>query len=294
MLSIVIPTYGRPNRICETIESVIDKKNEIEIIIVDDNGENTLNQIETEKKIKSFINNKEIKYIKNIENKGANYSRNIGIKNSKYDYIAFLDDDDKFINHKIEKIINILKKESYDLIYSGMILVDGIEEIYFYKEYKDSKKEILKSNYIGSNSVVILKKQKIEEVGYFDENLPSCQDWDLWIRIIHNNGKILGINEPLTKYLINNDETRISNSSMKKLKGHEVILKKIESKYMKNYKKNDRKNIKKIHKIKIAELNYQSNNFEEYRKIILKNKIINYKQIVKYILSNFNIKITRV
>ena len=292
MISIVIPTYGRPNRVEKTIQSVIEEntKLNLEIIVVDDNGENTENQLNTEKTIKKF---NEIKYIKNFKNMGANYSRNVGIKNSQHEYIAFLDDDDRFINGKLEKIINIVKDKKYDLIYSGMNYKNESKCVYKFKKYENIKKEILKENYIGSNSAVIVRKEKAEEVGYFDESLKSCQDWELWIRIIHANGEVLGIDEPLTEYLLNNDDTRITNSLKKRLQGHEKVFEKIKANYLESFSKKERKEIVDGHKKLLADVNYDARNFKEYRKLMHENFNFKLKDVIKYLSSYFGIKANR-
>ena len=65
-VSVIIPTYGRSEYLIRAVESVLNQTyDDIEIIIVDDNGTDTLNQIKTESKIKDYIaENDRIKYIK--------------------------------------------------------------------------------------------------------------------------------------------------------------------------------------------------------------------------------------
>ena len=100
MLSIIIPTYNNSHKLLHAISSILNHNNhEIEIIIIDD-----LSIDDTEKKIQS-LNNTYIRYFKNSQKLGTTKSRINGIKKSKGDYIGFLDDDDIFLPHKLNKQI---------------------------------------------------------------------------------------------------------------------------------------------------------------------------------------------
>lgn len=106
--SVIITTYNRPLFLKRALESCINQITDYtyEIIVVDDNGLGTDQQLETEKLIETYDN---IIYIPLTKNAGACAARNIGVEKARGKYIFFLDDDDEFLPDKIEKQINFLK-----------------------------------------------------------------------------------------------------------------------------------------------------------------------------------------
>jgi glycosyltransferase involved in cell wall biosynthesis len=184
-VSIVIPTLNRAHLVTRAIKSVLNQTYQFfEIIVVDDGSED-----ETEKVVQR-CGNKKIKYIKHQKTMGPGAARNTGIDVSNGDYIAFLDSDDEWLPTKLEKQINLFKKATFNigLIYCGVAHIDQINGnvkeklIPKYRGYVFEKN--LSANFVVSgSSTVIVQRKALEKVGKFDESLPSCEDWDLWIRI---------------------------------------------------------------------------------------------------------------
>ena len=301
--SVIITTYGnRTEKLKKAINSVLNQTfKDFEIIIIDDNGINLAVKNSNLKLIKNINYKEKIRYFTYDENKGANFARNFGIKKSQGEYIAFLDDDDEFLEKKLETIYKELSVREADLIYSDIIYVIGNKEYISHKKiYTNNleiKKEILKRNYIGETSLVVLKKEKIKEVRMFDEELKSFQDWDAWIKIIFFNGNIIKINKPLIKCHIDKQEkTRISNNFFKRIEGCQYIHNKIRKEHLKYFSKEDRNEILFFQHREIASIYYENFKFNEYRKIINKIfniKYFNFKDFIKYIFSYFNLKITK-
>jgi glycosyltransferase involved in cell wall biosynthesis len=184
-VSIVIPTLNRAHLVTRAIKSVLNQTyQDFEIIVVDDGSID-----ETEKVIKR-CNNKRIKYKKHQKTRGPGAARNTGIDATYGDYIAFLDSDDEWLPTKLEKQINLFKKNivKIGLTYCGVELIDqrsrNVKEKWIpkYRGYVFEKN--LSENFIVSgSSTVIVQRKALEKAGKFDESLASCEDWDLWIRI---------------------------------------------------------------------------------------------------------------
>jgi len=296
IFTVVITTYGRPNKIKRAIDSVLYQTyKKFEIIIIDDNGRNNENQKITEKIVEKY--KEKVIYVIQEENNGANSAQNKGILRAKGEYIAFLDDDDEFLENKLEEVNKILNKERHDLIYSGANIIDAKRKNYSYFEYKNIKKEILKGNYIGSTSFVVVKKEKIIQVGLFNEKLKSCQDWELWIRLIFVDSKIYGINKALVNYYIDiKEKTRISNDIKKRLQGHYYIYNITKNKYLNLFKLKDKKEITYHQKVRILSIYYERFRFKEYRKVfrvVYYKKYAGIKNYLKYFFSIFNLKVTK-
>ena len=113
LVTIVIPTYSRPQHITRAIDSVLNQTyNNIEIIVVDDNGKNHPFQLETEIILKKYIEKNKINYIIHETNKNGSAARNTGLAHAKGKYIAFLDDDDIYLPQKVEKQVLFLENAS--------------------------------------------------------------------------------------------------------------------------------------------------------------------------------------
>lgn len=133
LISIVITTYKRSDKIEEAIKSAMSQTyRNIEIIVVDDNAKAQDERNKTEKIVEKY---KSVIYIQNKENLGGALSRNVGIKNAKGKFIAFLDDDDKYTKDKIEKQYQCYEQHRNDKV--------GLIYCYCYRENE-------KGNIVGS------------------------------------------------------------------------------------------------------------------------------------------------
>src|SRR5699024_11333347 len=119
-VSVVIPTYRRPEVLAKAIDSVLEQTFQaFDIIIVSDGYHE-----ETDIMMKSYRDNDRIHYYTYETNKGANHARNYGIQKSTSEYIAFLDDDDFWDNTKLEKQVNVLDENpNIGLVYTGKKIV---------------------------------------------------------------------------------------------------------------------------------------------------------------------------
>lgn len=202
-VSIVIPTYKRVDYLDRLLASIQAQTfQDFEVIVVDDNSPNLVEYKPVIAKYKNiFI---EFKFITKDDNMGAPHSRNIGIKEAKYDLIALVDDDDEWLPQKLEKQVKIFEtsNEKIGLVYTWADVMD--EERRIIHNYRSEiegkvKKEILKECFIPSPSVMVRKKA-IFDAGLFDETFPSCQDWDMWTRIIMQGYEIKVLKEVVTIY----------------------------------------------------------------------------------------------
>lgn len=294
--SVIIATYRRNKKLSRAIESVLKQlyKN-FELIIIDDNGEGTEYQKKTEIEVNKYLIDSRIKYYVQKYNQGANAARNFGIEKARGDFILFLDDDDEFTKDKLLEFKKIIEtQKNVGLIYSGAKYINEKTQ-YKYKEIKNPKLEILKGNYIGSNSFVGIKKSYLVEQQGFNSKLKSCQDWEMWIRLIYSNIKIVGINKPLVNYYIDIDEkNRISNNLEKIISGHLYVLNETLNKYLEFFNEKEKKEIIFIQKERLMRFYYKNSDFNKYR-VIFKElhqmKNFSLGKILKYYLSYLNIKL---
>ena len=234
LITCVIPTHNRSKLLNRAIKSVLMQSYKgIEIIVVADGcTDNT-------KDIINNINNDLIRYIEINPAQGANYARNIGIENARGKYIAFLDDDDEWLEKKIEKQMELFaRNKNLGLVYTGKQIIYMKEEIDYSSipnDAGDLKDKILLSNIIGTTSSVMIKKCVFEDVGKFDTQLQALQDYDLWIRICQKY--TVGVIEEELIYYYNYPSTnQISSCTHKYIESYAYL----EKKYNFLYKKMDR------------------------------------------------------
>ncbi len=179
-ISAVIITKDRPKYFLNAIKSVLNQSNKVNEIIVIDNGKKKLD-----------FNNKKIKYFRTNYAIGSSRARNLGIKKSKSKYCAFLDDDDAWDKNYIKKSKKFLN-EKYVLV--GKVFSISTKKIIKSKSLEINNKSldqlfIRNPGIIGSN--LIVSKQILKKLNYFDKNLPLGQDKAIAIESILKGYKVL-------------------------------------------------------------------------------------------------------
>lgn len=254
-VSVIIPTHNRGKFLRRTIDSVLKQTyKKYEIIVVDDGSTDNTREI-----VQTY--GKKVRYIYQ-KNAGPSAARNKGIKNARGKYIAFLDSDDEFLPDKLKIQMKYLEEHpKCSFLYSYYYNVDKKGRVLKLREPKKCKKKselrflLLTKVFTVRTSTVVVKKEVFEEVGYFNEDYPYSQDWDMWLRIVSQyKGNCIKV--PLAKYRLHNDNR--SSKAIKKF--HPAIyrhamklygwsmedLKKLNKKYGSN---NSSKSIKTIEKV---------------------------------------------
>lgn len=212
LVSVIIPTYSRPRNLKRAIDSVLNQTyNNIEIIVVDDNGEGTPSQIETESVIEPYINMNNFYYLKHKVNRNGGAARNTGFKYSHGKYIAFLDDDDEFLPRKIEIQVNKLEQldESWGGCYCNTNLIDKKIVCLNDDESGNLTEGILLGLIRFNSSTLLLRRSVYLKLNGFDESFIRHQDWEFMIRFFRYYKLCL----PTKKHLLNRYHGKMSSSS---------------------------------------------------------------------------------
>lgn len=211
LVSAIITTHNRKALLLRAINSVFSQTYKtIELIVVDDHSDDGTSEICKGSRI-NYI------YISKEESKGGNYARNIGIKASQGEYCAFLDDDDYWLPTKIEKQVSLIEKMGCDLVHCGRRLEIIRNEGVYYRDmppepshYGDMRKKIL-FTICTTTSCILVKRHALIDIGYFDENLKSWQEYELTIRLSQRK-PFYCVKEPLVIYRLDEkDENRLTN-----------------------------------------------------------------------------------
>ena len=187
-VSVVIPTFNREGFIKQCVVSVLQQsKKPDEVIVVDDGSSDKTWDV---LRVLGFSDSKDernsLRYIFQ-RNKGVSAARNLGIKAAKYGYIALLDSDDLWLEKKLEKQISSLESQStrYRLSHTNEIWVrNGVRVNAGLKHEKrggDIFIQCLKLCCISPSSS-LFDRSVFDDFGFFDENLPACEDYDFWLR----------------------------------------------------------------------------------------------------------------
>ncbi|MCR5651298.1 MAG: glycosyltransferase [Lachnospiraceae bacterium] len=184
-VSVVMPTYGKAGYIEKAIESVFDQTYpNIELVIVDDNGAGSENQLNTEKRIEKWKD--KIRYIVQDTNRGSGAARNTGVEKASGEYVAFLDDDDFYLDSYIESMVNELEKDSYDVVYEAewFLLLD---KTCFCAKKRPEKIEgdihgRLLNGDVPITILFMFRKEIVQNIDLFHEGLMSYDEYDVWIR----------------------------------------------------------------------------------------------------------------
>jgi len=225
-VTVVIPTFNRAAIVVRAIRSVLGQTcQDWELIVVDDGSTDG-----TEQAVKGLSDNR-IKYIRHDRNRLAGAARNTGIRYAQGEYVAFLDSDDEWPPEKLQKELEVFRNSdpAVGLVYTGKMILDETGRVL---EIRMATKSgwvfdaLLDSNFIGSSSLVTVKKQALERVGGFDETLVSHQDWDLCLRVARVS-RIAFVPNCLVKRHLGSDQ--ISGSLQRICEGRKRILQKYRS-----------------------------------------------------------------
>ena len=177
-ISVVITTYNRYTLLKRAINSVLNQTYKPKEIIVVDDG-----SVDNTKDIKKEF--KDINYIYQ-QNRGISSARNKGIKEAKNNWIAFLDDDDEWLDEKLEQQKNYHDKHNLKISYTDEIWIKNNQIVNTPKKYKKffikNHTQIISYNIIAPSSILVAKKL-FDDVGLFDEDLKICEDYDFFIRV---------------------------------------------------------------------------------------------------------------
>ena len=229
LISVIIPTHNRAQLLKRAVDSVLEQTwHNLEIIIVDDASDDTTQEV-----IAKFEKEYPVKNIRNLLSKGAAKSRNIAIDNASGEYVAGLDDDDYWRPNRLELLMEEFK-EGFAAVTSNDRMDFGNKEIVWKKKPVITLDDLLFYNQVGNQ--VLTRKEYITAVGGYDENLPSAQDYDLWIRLAHDFGPIK--TAPHTLQVVNMSDERDSiTTSDNKIEGYMACFNKHQRKMNATQKK---------------------------------------------------------
>ncbi len=176
----IIPTFNRGYCLAESIQSVLDQNfSDFELIVVDDGSTDNTAEV-----IEQFSG---IHKIRIKKNRGVSFARNLAIKQARGEWIAFLDSDDLWERDKLAIQMNWVEcNPDYHAVYTDEIWIRNGVRVNAMKKHRKYSGDIFRHCLplcIVSPSSVLLRNELLNKFGGFDESMPVCEDYDLWLRI---------------------------------------------------------------------------------------------------------------
>lgn len=209
MLSVILPVYNGEKTIGKAIDSVLNQKySDIELIAVDDCSRDGTYQLLGH----LSQSDSRIHVLRNEKNLGAAQSRNKGIAQAKGEYIAFIDADDCWDRDKIEKQLLVLQNKDAHLCYTASRIFDENNNVLNSHKHvptEISYKGLLMENVIVCSSV-ILRRDILPHNPFNGEYFH--EDFVLWLSLLKNGCKAVGIDEPLVNYRLGGRSSNKKNA----------------------------------------------------------------------------------
>jgi len=195
-VSVIIPVYNAEKYVRQAVESALEQPETGEVLLVEDNSQD--NSLHICRKLSKENTNVRLLQHKGALNKGAGASRNLGILNSKYNYISFLDADDFYLPDRFKPSKELFEKNAD---------IDGVYGLAGYhfetetdkKQYKNISplkgplisyspgnlfENIIKGNTPPWHTgTITIKSNSFKKTGYFNEQMRLHQDTEMWIRM---------------------------------------------------------------------------------------------------------------
>ena len=192
-VTVVIPTYNRMGLLSRALTSAARQTRPPDEVIVIDDGSTD----DTQGLVRGQF--PDVRYLQQ-ENRGVAAARNRGIGEARGDWLAFLDSDDEWLPRKLERQLEALRREpEFLLCHTNEIWIRRGRRVNPMKKHTKSGGYIFKKCLplcVISPSSVLIHRSLFERVGLFDESLPVCEDYDLWLRVTPTR-PVLYLEEPL-------------------------------------------------------------------------------------------------
>lgn len=227
-VSVVLPAYNRAGSIRMAVDSILRQSfADFELLVVDDGSTDGTMEVLAD------VADPRLRLLANPRNMGVSAARNTGIRAAQAPWVAFQDSDDEWLPLKLEKQMARLAEAPSETVgcYCGMAILGGLEDGGRMRlgyvpgpgvtAVEGDIRQSLLATSLASTQTLIARRDALEKVGGFDEQLPALVDWDCVIRLAQL-GPFAFVDEPLV--LQNFSENSITRSLQKRLAARSRIV----------------------------------------------------------------------
>jgi glycosyltransferase involved in cell wall biosynthesis len=216
-VSVVIPAWNRADFLPEALDSVLAQSHAVDEIVVVDDG-----STDATAEVAASYAGRGVRCL-HQENRGVSAARNRGMQETTGTWIAFLDADDVWEPRKIEWQLQWAQTAPDVVLVSGHAWFwDVSADVRTLKTFgwghRDPRREIAVRNTIGNTSLVLLRRDVMQQLGGFDPRLRFGEDWEMWIRVL-DHGAAAIVPRPLMLYRWHAD----SNSRFRDWRRYDVL-----------------------------------------------------------------------
>lgn len=256
LVSVIIPTYGGSGSLRRALESVLMQDYRcFEVIVVDDNNPGTPQRLFTESIMAYYEGDGRVRYICHEKNQNGSAARNTGAKAARGDYLAFLDDDDVFLQGKLRKqVLYLDNNEQFDAVYCWRI--EG-GRIISSKMKGDLSAPLLDLTFTPCTCSLMIRRKIYADLNGFDESFSRHQDFEFLLRFFERY-KIGVVEEALVEI--------IGNSVDNQPRGREAVA--LKKKFLDTFSDN-------ISKIDMAHKGYRKRVYAKHYGLLMV-KLIRY------------------
>lgn len=216
MISILLPIYNGEKYLRQSIDSILNQSFKNFELLVGFNG-----TIDSSKEIVNTYDDPRIKIFDYGSDKGKAKTLNKLLKETKYNWIALQDDDDIWIQTKLEK--QILLINDYDVIGTFIHYINENGSIIGKPNLSTSSFDIQKKSIAGDNQVAntsaIFKKLDAFYINGWKEELDGIEDYDFWLRLMRDGKKFINVSKELVLHRVHNN----SNFNTKKYDLNKIL-----------------------------------------------------------------------
>ena len=183
LVAVIIPTYNRAALLERAVQSVLGQTfRDFELVVVDDGS------IDNTAELPVFKNpDPRLRYIRSPENRGVSAARNAGVKATTAPWLAFLDSDDEWLPEKLEKQVRWTQLHpDMPIVQTREIWIRHGRRVNPPKTHEKFEGDLFAASLercMITPSSVMLRRTLFNQTGSFNESLPACEDYDLWLRM---------------------------------------------------------------------------------------------------------------
>lgn len=218
LVSVILPTYNRPDRLREAVDSVLNQTvDDIELIVIDDHSSPPAEEALAEVDCSGIF---EMRLLRHDRNRGQNAARNTGIREATGEYVALLDDDDVWLEEKLERQVATFRRSDDDVgvVFTGQKHVNESGEVIGYSRSDasgDLTEYILAGGKTAPTSSIMARMETVEKGGLLDEECPMYTDRD-WLLQLSTCCTFESITDPLVVRRMGSSDRVSDNFEMKR------------------------------------------------------------------------------
>jgi len=182
LVSVIIPTRDRAGLVMRAVASVLAQTHgALDVLVVDDGSTD-----DTQDRLVR-LDDSRVRLLRHDRPRGVSAARNAGLAAARGDYLALLDSDDTWLPTKVERLLAFARANDYAICQNQEIWMRDGKRVNPGRDQRKMAGDFFEAALVRclvSPSSVLFSREFVETVGTFDETLPACEDYDLWLRAL--------------------------------------------------------------------------------------------------------------